>query len=107
MAYNSFALANHLRQSLLWIRPQMRASLAQGAVQAIHEEPVYGHWIAENTVEDTGIYYYCYIAEFKYEDAIDTTFNLLRPTGPLTLTNPLMLIHHQQRTLMAGRGIAR
>ena len=44
---------------------------------ATHEEPVYGHQIAENTVEDTGINYYCYIAEFEYEDAINTTFNLL------------------------------
>ena len=38
-------------------------------------QPVYGHPISENAVEKIGIEYYYYIAEFKDEDAIDTTGN--------------------------------
>ena len=33
------------------------------------------HSISENTVERIGIGYYCYITEFKDEDAINTTCN--------------------------------
>jgi len=46
---------------------------------------VYGHPISENAIEETGIEHYYYIAKFKYGDAINTTCNLLCPTGPPTL----------------------
>ena len=46
---------------------------------------MYGHAISENAVEKIGIEYYYYDAEFKDEDAINTTCNLLGPTVPLTL----------------------
>ena len=46
---------------------------------------MYGHPISENAIEKTGIEHYYYIAKFKYGDAINTTCNLLCPTGPPTL----------------------
>ena len=46
------------------------------------------HSISENTVERIGIGYYCYITEFKDEDAINTTCNLLGLTSPLMLHTP-------------------